>query len=72
MGIKYSEAKRIPLKKFPAEWDKYYKAAGPIRNQKMAEYANALIAVWDGKSTGTKDMIERAKACGLKIFVYKV
>ncbi len=72
MGYTYAKARGIPFKTFPAEWNKYGKAAGPIRNQKMAEYANALIAIWDGKSPGTHDMIERAKAAGLKIFVYKV
>jgi hypothetical protein len=72
MGYRYGLAKGIPVKPFPADWIRFGKAAGPIRNQKMAEYANALIAIWDGKSTGTHDMIERAKACGLKIFVYKV
>lgn len=72
MGYQYALANHIPVKCFPAEWLKYGKAAGPIRNQKMAEYADALIAIWDGVSKGTRDMINRAKACGLKIFVYKV
>lgn len=72
MGYRYALSNNIPVKPFPADWGKYGNAAGPIRNQKMAEYSNALIAVWDGISKGTKDMIERAKACGLKIFVYKV
>lgn len=70
----YHWAKNAGLKTqpFPADWKAFGHAAGPIRNQKMAEYADALIAIWDSKSPGTKDMIERAKAMGLKIFVYKV
>lgn len=43
------------------------KKAGPIRNAKMADNADALIAFWDGQSRGTKNMIETAKMKGLEI-----
>lgn len=46
----------IPVKEFPAEWDKYGNRAGPIRNNKMAAYADALLLIWDGKSTGSAHM----------------
>lgn len=59
----------IPLKEFPAHWSKNGKAAGPMRNRKMAEYADALIAFWDGKSHGTKNMIKEAEKRGLMIRV---
>lgn len=62
----------IPIKKFPAEWDRYGNGAGPIRNSQMAAYADALVAVWDGKSTGTANMIVKARKCGLRVFVKKV
>lgn len=58
----------IPVKHFPANWSLGPKA-GPIRNRQMAEYADALIAVWDGKSKGTKNMIAEAHARGLKVFI---
>lgn len=45
------------------------KQAGYVRNVEMAEYAEALIAVWDGESRGTKHMIDIARAKGLAIFV---
>lgn len=51
---------------------KYWKLAGHVRNVKMAEYADALIAFWDGKSTGTKDMIDEARKAGLKIAVVRI
>ena len=38
----------------------------------MAEYADALIAVWDGESRGTKNMIDEATSRNLKLFVYKI
>ncbi len=45
------------------------KAAGPARNRVMAMNAEALIAVWDGKSPGTKNMIDEATKRGLKVHV---
>lgn len=68
----YARKNLIPLKVFPADWDKYGAAAGPIRNKQMAEYADALIAIWDMKSRGTKNMIEQAKKCNLQIYIYNL
>jgi len=62
----------VSVKPFPANWNKHGKAAGYIRNQEMADYAEALIAIWDGKSRGTRDMISRAKKKGLKVFVHNL
>jgi len=45
----------------------YWKIAGIMRNKEMSEYSGALIVFWDKKSTGTKDMIDRAKANNLKV-----
>lgn len=61
----------IPVKPFKPDWKKYGKYAGPKRNADMAEYADALIAVWDGESRGTKDMINKAKEFGLKTHIYR-
>lgn len=58
MGEAYALLNGIPIKGFPANWSKHGKAAGPIRNKEMAEYADCLIAFWDGKSRGTKNMID--------------
>lgn len=58
----------IPCVRFPADWEKYGKAAGHIRNGDMAEYAceggriGGLIAVRENGSRGTGNMIEIAKA----------
>jgi hypothetical protein len=59
----------IPLKRFPADWNRHGRAAGPIRNGEMAEYGDALIAMWDGVSTGTANMIKQATERGLKVHV---
>ena len=58
MGEKYAEENGIPVKLFPADWDTHKRAAGPIRNAQMADYADCLIAIWDGSSRGTKNMID--------------
>jgi hypothetical protein len=63
---------RLELKVFPADWDKYGKRAGYIRNEEMAKYADALIAIWDGESKGTKHMIELAKKHNLRIYIYNL
>lgn len=63
----------IPVKEFPAIWrDRdgvYDSAAGFRRNSAMARYAEALVAVWDGRSTGTKHMLDQAAKMGLKVFI---
>lgn len=62
----------IPVKMFPANWEKYGKCAGIIRNIEMAKNADALIALWDGQSRGTQHMITVAKRRNLQIHVHIV
>jgi hypothetical protein len=69
-AILYAKENNIPVKKFPAEWDKYGKSAGPIRNAEMAKYADGLVAIWDGKSRGTRNMIENIKNMGKPFEVF--
>ena len=58
LGEKYAQDEGFSLEVFPANWNKFGKSAGFKRNEQMAEFADALIAFWDGKSHGTKHMIE--------------
>lgn len=58
LGVWWANHKKIPVKKFYPDWKYLGKSAGIIRNQEMALYADALIAVWDGKSRGTRHMIK--------------
>lgn len=69
LGERYALKCGIPLKFFPAYWSQHGKGAGFIRNQEMAEYAEALIVVWDGYSKGTADMINKAIERRLKVFI---
>jgi hypothetical protein len=68
LGEKYAYDKTLPVKRFPADWS-LGKRAGPLRNDTMARYADALIAFWDGKSAGTANMIDQAYREGLKVKV---
>ena len=56
LGEEWARLNDKPVRRFPADWGKG-RAAGLIRNQEMAEYADALIAIWDRKSRGTEHMI---------------
>ena len=68
----YALKKNISFRTFDADWDKHGKAAGPIRNAKMADYADKLIAFYDGNSRGTGNMIKTAKSKGLGIEIIKI
>jgi len=71
LGEEYAKLRNYPIKRFHADWDKYNKGAGYRRNTEMAEYADALIAFWDGESRGTMHMINIAKKKGLQVKVVK-
>ncbi len=60
MGERYAKERGYPVKRFPANWGKHGKGAGMIRNNDMADYGDALIAFWDGRSRGTKHIIAMA------------
>jgi hypothetical protein len=70
LGKKWAKINKVRVKTFLPNWDKYGERAGFIRNRKVAKYSDALIAVWDGKSGGTKDMIECMEIVGKKVFIY--
>jgi len=72
LGEVWALANNIPVEAFPADWDQHGRAAGPIRNREMAEYADALIAIWDGESKGTANMIQQARNKQLDVFIYLV
>lgn len=67
-GEEYAEFYDIPVKAFPADWKKHGRAAGPIRNREMAEYADALLLLWDGKSRGSASMKKEMQRLGKPVF----
>ena len=64
LGEMYAIENNIPIKVFNADWNKHGRAAGP-----MAEYADVLIAVWDGQSKGTKNMIDQMNKLNKPVFI---
>lgn len=66
LGERYAREKGHKLKQFPANWS-LGKSAGFKRNEEMARYAGALICFWDGKSRGSRHMLDLAEFYGLKI-----
>jgi len=71
LAERWARESGIEVNKYPAYWDKYGKKAGYVRNLKMAQRADALIAIWDGESKGTKMMIDIALDEKIK-FIYVV
>ena len=72
LGKMYADERGIRVTYYPANWDYYGKRAGYIRNEEMAANAEALVAFWDGKSKGTKHMIDTAREKGLAVRVVRV
>lgn len=72
LGERFAEENFIPLKKFPADWDAHGRAAGIIRNEEMARYADMLIAfLSDPPSKGTSNMIKQAISGGLEVHIFR-
>jgi hypothetical protein len=57
LGEKYAEEFQLAVKYFPADWKRLGRAAGPLRNLEMGNYADKAILVWDGRSPGTEGMM---------------
>lgn len=60
-----AKSKGIATEVWKPDWEKYGKAAGPMRNRDMVQTCDCLIAFWDGKSRGTKSTIDAAKEFGI-------
>lgn len=78
LGEQYARERAIALRIFPADWSKLGKRAGHWRNAQMIEYLLSLyregcdvgvIALWNGVSRGTRDMIGRARAAGIPVYI---
>lgn len=72
MAVRWAKEHSVMCLEYNADWRTHGKAAGPMRNRAMADDAQALLAIWDGQSRGTGNMIETAKAKGLKVCIFRV
>ena len=67
LAKKYAEENNIICTEFKAEWDKFGKAAGVIRNKQMLdEFKPDLVVAFQG-GKGTNNMVEQAKKAGVKV-----
>jgi hypothetical protein len=57
LGRRYAQEHGIRCVTFKPDWDKHGKSAGYLRNAEMGDYADGVLAVWDGVSRGTAHMI---------------
>lgn len=72
LGEWFAEDNGIPLEIFPADWARFGRSAGYIRNQEMADNAEACLILWDGKSKGSLHMNNIAVKKGLKVHLCKL
>jgi hypothetical protein len=70
--IEWCKKRGYPYAVFPADWDAHGKSAGYVRNAEMAKHLTNLTVFWDGKSNGTKHMIECAVEKGVRPHKYIV
>ena len=72
LGELYAHYLNLNVRRFPADWKHFGKSAGYKRNDEMAEYADALIAVWDGISAGTRHMIQAMWLLYKPVYVHRL
>lgn len=72
LGERYAKENGFQIERYTADWDTYGKSAGPIRNKQMAEIADYIICFWDGKSQGTKSMVNFAKKLNKTIKIINI
>lgn len=72
LGETFARLKGIPVHRMPANWTGLGKKAGLMRNEDMGRYADAAVVVWNGRSRGTKHMIDFMKKLGKPCFVLEI
>jgi hypothetical protein len=79
-GLHVADALGMGWTAIPAEWERYGRSAGPIRNSQLVLHMKAwraaghevrVVAFWDGASTGTADVIAKAKRAGIPCEVHE-
>lgn len=69
LGERYAAMRGLPCRRFPADWARFGRAAGPLRNAAMAAVADAAVVYWRPGSRGSADMVRAAQARGLRVVV---
>ena len=69
LGLRYAAENNLKTQMYRADWKRYGRAAGPKRNEQMAKECDVVICFWDGKSHGTKSMLDYAQKYNRKVYV---
>ena len=72
LGAKWAEETGIPVEHHPADWALHGQRAGPLRNARMAHLCDAVVAIWDGSSPGTRDMVARSAKLGRRVVLWQI
>lgn len=67
----FAHSNGIEFTEYFADWNKHGRRAGFLRNVVMVDAVDAVIAVWDGKSRGTRHSIDYATSQGKKVFILR-
>lgn len=71
IGQLWAEKNGVPCRFFFPSWNTHGKSAGMIRNIRMGDYADALVLFWDGKSSGSKHMMNYMQALKKPVTIYR-
>lgn len=72
IGKKYAEVFELKYVEFLPDYGRYGRIAPHVRNEEIAKYCDVMIAIWDGKSKGTKSEMEKARRKGKKVIIFRV
>lgn len=64
----WAKYRGVPCHRFPVDWTKHKRAAGPIRNQQMLDEGQPDVVMAFPGDTGTEDMISKVLDAGVQVF----
>ena len=71
LGYQFATTNGVRVYEFPAHWDDFGKRAGVIRNKQMGDFADGLLAFWDGQSSGTDHMIKYMRSLSKVVHIIR-
>jgi len=70
LGAKYARTYGHTIEHYPADWKTHGKMAGPLRNEEMAKVADLALVFWDGRSRGTRSLLQACKRHQVRVKVF--
>ena len=69
LAARFAREHGLALRIIEADWERLGRVAGPVRNSRLVQEAEVLVAFWDGRSRGTRDSIAKARRAGKRVLV---